>query len=64
MRASLRALLPIAVACLVAAPLGIGCSNSSAIDPDIKVVEGPKTQELTKDNPAFKGSKVADRAPE
>ncbi len=60
-RSSLRVALG---ACLLTAPLGAGCSNSSGIDPNIKVVEGSKTQESTRGNPRMKSKKAAEAAPE
>jgi hypothetical protein len=50
--------------CLLTVPLVAGCSNSSGIDPDLKIVEGPKTQESTRGNPRPKSKKAAEPAPE
>jgi hypothetical protein len=64
-RVSRRSSLPVALgACLLTAPLGAGCSSSSGIDPNIKVVDGPTTEESTKSNPQLKSKKAAAPAPE
>jgi len=64
-RVSRQSTLHVALgACLLTASLGAGCSNRSGIDPNIKVVEGPKTQESTRGNPRMKSKKAAEAAPE
>ena len=59
---SRRTSWPVALgACLLTAPLGAGCSNSSGLDTNIKIVDGPTIQESTKGKPRSK-SKQADKA--
>ena len=45
-------------ACLLTAPLGAGCSNSSGLDTDIKVVDGPTIQESTRGKPRWESRKA------
>jgi hypothetical protein len=57
--------LPVALgACLLTASLSTGCPNSSGIDPNIKIEEGPTAQESTKGDPRLKSKKAAEPAPE
>lgn len=64
-RASCRSSLPVALsACLLTAPLSTGCSNSSGIDPNVKIEEGPTAQESIKVNPRLKNKKAAEPVPE
>jgi hypothetical protein len=62
---SRRSSLPVALgASLLIGPLGAGCSDSSGIDPNPNIVEGPKVQESTKGDPQLKSKKAAVPAPE
>lgn len=64
-RVSRRSSLPVVMgACLLTAPLSTGCSNSSGIDPNIKIEEGPTAQESIKGNPGQKNKKAVVPAPE
>ena len=51
-------------ACLLTAPLGAGCSNSSGLDTNIKIVDGPTIQESTKGKPRWERKKADKAAPE
>ena len=62
---SRRTSWPVALsACLLTAPLGAGCSNSSELDTNIKIVDGPTVQESTKGKPRWKSKKADKAAPE
>ncbi len=51
-------------ACLLTAPLGTGCSNSSGLDTTIKIVDGPTIRESTKGKPRWESKKVDKAAQE
>ena len=61
---SRRTSWPVALgACLLTAPLGAGCSNSSGLDTNIKIVDGPTIQESTKGKPRWERKKADQAAP-
>jgi hypothetical protein len=62
---SRRTSWPVALgACLLTTPLGTGCSKSSELDTNIKIVDGPTIQESTKGKPRWESKKADKAAPE
>jgi hypothetical protein len=64
-RLSRRSSLALALgACLVTAPIGAGCSDSSGLDPDIKIEAGPNPEGPIKRRASSKAKQAAVPAPE